>query len=366
MSIPLRLFTGALGLLKKSTTRELEDFYQSYYICVINSFYKNEYYSSKINNDLFTDLNQIDSKSLLSKIEIANLLVNALISNSSFINLGNLNATVFFLKQNNNYLKDISSSANYFVNKVKANEIDYFTPKIISQNNDLLSLADKVQGHINTYISSNVGIINSMAAQGLPLFNSTKYLNVMKYHKFDTNIEEAFVESFISVYMSGVAGFEAILKNEELHELLFNYVNLTQSISINFTFLFVKAEWDKLAIEAFRKNPNKIDQIESLTNSGKNIIDNFVKFDEFLTVFKGYFWLMALSQKELDFEEIDLMYEIYYQEILNKDLLYIFFCYNLIRSYPENNTSILCKRTINFAEWLYAEKPYLKPTYSKL
>lgn len=363
MSIPSRLFMGALSLLKTDNSVSIKNAKQEFYVMSVNDFFTCGHYTSKISNSNFPIIKTDDAISLELAIEISERLEKS----KGFINLANLNTIVFLCKEDKNLSNYLDISSKYFLNKVKESQIDYFTPLVISNNIDLNDLANRIEQHINSYIISNSILINSHKEKFGTYYDTNSYLNIMAYHKCTKEDGMKFIEAFISVYMYGIGSINAFIINEKLNLLQNNYtLNIYNKdiINIDFTYFHIYQDWDKKTIQAYKVNPNLTDYIESFVLPSKRLMLNFTNEESFFTSFKGYFLIQLFSQIQIEPEVAVNLCNSYFDNFITQGIDTVLYCNHVIRSFPETDSALLYDRTINCANYLYEKMPEMKPIYS--
>lgn len=360
MSIPLRMFMGAIKLLQKTTTSSLNDSYTDYYIKALNDFYANGYYIGKVSSGDFRNLKNDITHNIDDVFTIANKLESCI----DFISIGNLNTTAFLTKDDKKLSSCLDSTNSFFLRNVKENPINYFTPTVLSKTSDLNQLADQLQQHITVYIDSNTMLLKTLREKHGSFYNPQAYLNVMTSHKFTENEGMKFVEAFVSVYMYGVGSLQAFKLLDQFLELHENHSLKNGELVVDFSYFHVFQDWDKKTIDAYRLNPNLIEFIESLVQPSKRLMLNFTNKESFFAAFKGYFLLQLLSQVQMDPDAALNMYDEYLEKYKNQKLDLILYCSHVIRSFPETNTSLIYNRILECVTYLYDKVPNVKPTYS--
>ena len=351
MSIPFRLFSGLLKAVNNANKPDLLNKHKEFYVNAINKFYENGFLIDKIDENIVYNLSNLSNFSQ-ENIEKEMYDINHFFKKNNFIHIGNLQ-TLFTLMLGYEYKsvkEKINSSLQTKLSNVNSRILNTFTPEIIANSNDYSEIIKSLYKYMNDLFFYTKSSVYNENKQIYDSYNASLYLE--KFVKLNLNESEYndFFNSFYTVFNYGFISFEAQLILR--HQSILIYKDEVNSFNIDILDLLNLKETEKFVIQAFKFNPNKIKEIETIHNKIKEIGNDFTSKDQLIELIENYVKLLFYSQKEVNNENIDLIIEKYLitirPEIIRLLCFYTF--NNIMYVEPEksfNQLKICCSQISN-------------------
>jgi hypothetical protein len=356
MSIVNRLFRGFANIVESSTTPPAIECFRSYKIAAINEFYSTGYLVDKIDSVVGFDLVNLD------KINPDNALnevdkINAFFGQSKFIHIGNLQ-TLSSLRIGYEYKtikKDVKLVLDHKTNLIKSNLLDVFTPIVISQTRDYDGILQNIFKYYEFFfvhsktVAYKDGEIN-------PLYNSALYLEFLSNLKLTKEEYFKLFNSFYATFNYGLASFDAFIFLFQRNIIFQNIVGISLQFALDFKQL------EQSVIIAFQKHPDKIDKIQKIHNSSKEIGSFFKSFDELFLLIENYIRINAYSKYDSDsLIQLEPIIE-EYMGLLNEHRLRVFCLFTLL-NFSETDSTVLYWQVTHCESEIAKINPNLIPNF---
>jgi hypothetical protein len=340
MSLASRLFMGILNFTDRSLTPSSLKTFRSYQVNSINTFYISGFLIDKIDKVPtfnLSDFNKLES----SKVgdELKKLM--AFFQENNYIHLGNLQtyASLTLLEDYKAVKNKIKISKSQQLQNIEYDLLQVFSPKVISQTSDYGSIVNSIFSYYECYLIHSKSAVYDINGQLVDLYNPVLYLEKFSNCKMDKFQFTKLFNSFFATFNYGLASIEGFFFTK-IDGVLYN-----QSIHAHYTFdiidLLNEKQMNEHVINAFKMNPNKIQEIELLHESYKKIGNSFMSIGDLFILIENYIRVDCYSKFDcsLTFEMEEKIAD-YLRFIRNYELRLLCFFSILNIGYTEITTSI--------------------------
>jgi hypothetical protein len=356
MSIVSRLFRGVVNIVETSTTPTGLECLRSYKIAATNEFYSSGFIIDKIDSvvsfDLI-DLEKVNAENAESEMQ----KLDAFFKNSKYIHLGNLQ-TFSSLRLSYEYKtiqKDVKLVLDHKTNLLKSSLLDMFTPSVIAGTNEYdVILKNIFKYYEYFFVKSKAIVYRDNHIQDL--FNSGLYLEFLSNLKIDKDEYFNLFNAFYATYNYGLSSFDAF------DFLIFGRCYYQNEVGVDMDKLLDFKELDQSVIAAFKNCPNKIDEIQQIHNSSKEIGQVFKTYDELFKLIENYIRINAYSKyDEESLSFLDENLEVFMNKVRQNKLRV--FCFYTLINISEIESSISYHQLKYCASEIAKINPVLIPNF---
>lgn len=298
MSIASRFFMGMLNYMDNSLSANSVKGIRGYKLNSLNSFYKSGFIIDRIDKIPSYDLSEIET---LTPAEISEQLdtLLAFFNENKYIHIGNLQtfASLSLMEGHKSLMQKIKISRSQQLSYLETNLLDVFSPTVIAQTDDYESIINAIFSFYAYYLIHSQSAVYDENGALLDLYNPVLYLEKfsnLKMEKYEfTNLFNSFFATF-NYGLCSIEGFyftkiDGVLYNQFLHaDYTFDIIDLVD-----------KKQTERKVIQAFKVNPDKIQEIECLHRAYKSKRKTFETYDDLFMLIENYIRIDCYSKFEL-------------------------------------------------------------------
>ena len=298
MNIDSKLLMGILNYADISLTANSLKGIRSYKLNSLNTFYKSGFIIDRIDKIPSYDLAKFET---LAPTEVSEQLdvILQFFHENKYIHVGNLQtfASLSLIEGHKSVIQKIKISKSQQFSYLETNLLDVFSPTVIAQTNDYERIINAIFSFYEYYLIHSKSAVYGDHGELLDLYNPILYLEKFSNLKMEKYEFTKLFNSFFATFNYGLCSIEGfyftkidgVLYNQFLHaDYTFDIIHLVD-----------KKQTESKVIQAFKVNPDKIEEIESLHNSYKSKRKTFETFDDLFLLIENYIRIDCYSKFEL-------------------------------------------------------------------